>query len=303
MIISASRRTDIPALYGQWFLERLGAGEVLVPDLYRAGGGMRVLFSPQAVDCIVFWTKNPLPLLPLLDRIEALGYCRYYFSYTITAFGPELEPGLPPLAERLAGFQALSRRLGPGRVDWRFDPIILDGARTPRWYGGRFAALCRELAPYTRRCILSFADPYPHLRGLISGAGRSQMEETAARLAEAAQKHGLPLSTCGEEGDFSPWGIGHGACISQGRVEEAAGYPVKVKPHKGQRGACQCVESVDVGIYNTCVNGCAYCYATKSAVAAQKRFASHDPRSPLLAGWPQPGQVWREKRGQSNHIA
>lgn len=303
MILSASRRTDIPALYGRWFLNRLRAGEALVPDLYRAGGGMRVAFAPEAVDCIVFWTKNPLPLLPLLDGMEGLGYGRYYFSYTITAFGPELEPGLPSLRERLAGFQAFSKRIGPGRVDWRFDPVILDGERTPRWYGARFAALCDSLAPYTRRCILSFADPYPHLRGLVHGASREQMEETAARLAEAAQKHGLPLFTCGEEGDFSRWGIGHGACISRERVEEAAGYPVKAKPHRGQRGACRCVESVDVGMYGTCVNGCAYCYATKSVAAARKRFAGHDPESPLLTGWPQPGQVWREKRGQSNRIA
>ena len=97
MILSASRRTDIPALYGPWLLNRLGAGEVLIPDPYRAGAGTRLLFSPETVDCLVFWTKDPIPFLPLLEEIEGLGYTRYYFSYTITAFGPELEPGLSPV--------------------------------------------------------------------------------------------------------------------------------------------------------------------------------------------------------------
>ena len=125
------------------------------------------------------------------------------------------------------------------------------------------------------------------------------MEETAQRLSEVAQKQGLPLFTCAEEGDFSPWGIGHGACIDKGKVEETAGYPVDAKPHRGQRGACGCVESVDIGAYGTCVNGCAYCYATKCRNAARSRFSAHDPQSPLLTGWPQAGTVWREKRAVS----
>lgn len=299
MILSASRRTDIPALYGPWLLERLRAGYVQVPNPYRARHGIRLRFGPETVDCIVFWTKNPLPVLPLLDRVEGLGYTRYYFSFTITAFGPELEPGLPPLEERVAGFQALSRRLGADRVDWRFDPILLDKERTPQWYARRFSALCGSLAPYTRRCILSFIDPYAHLRGAFPAPGRGQMEETAARLGEAAEKYGLPLFTCAEEGDFSSWGIQHGACIDRGKVEAVAGGPILCKPHRGQRGACGCMESVDIGMYGTCVNGCAYCYATKSRESARQRFREHDPRSPLLAGWPQEGWVWQEKEAAS----
>lgn len=295
MILSVSRRTDIPALYGRWFVNRLRAGEVLVPDLYRAGGGIRLLFDPGEIDCIVYWTKNPVPFLPLLDEAEALGYGRCRFSYTITAFGKEMEPGLPPLEARLQAFEAMSRRLGPRRVDWRFDPIVLDGARGPAWYGEKFAALCERLSPLTRRCILSFVDPYPHLRGRFPPAAREAMEETGARLAETADKFGLPLVTCAEAGDFSRWGIRHGACVDRKGVEEAAGYSVEGKHHRGQRGDCGCVESFDVGVYDTCVNGCAYCYATKSPARAQARFAAHDPASPLLTGWPEKGWIWREK--------
>ena len=295
MILSASRRTDIPGLYGRWFLNRLGQGEVLAPDLYRAGGGVRLRFSPETVDCIVYWTKDPGPFLPLLPEAEGLGYGRYRFSYTVTALGEQWEPGLSPLAERLRAFESISRRIGPGRADWRFDPILLDGERTPGWYGERFSFLCERLAPLTRRCIFSFADPYPHLRGRVPQAGREAMEETCARLAEAAGKHGLPLFTCAEAGDFSRWGIRHGACIDKEGAEEAAGYPLQAKRHRGQRGACGCIESFDVGMYDTCVKGCAYCYATKSQKRARARFAAHDPHSPLLAGWPGEGEVWREK--------
>lgn len=302
MILSASRRTDIPALYGPWLLNRLRAGEALIPDPYRAGTGTRLLFSPEAVDCLVLWTKNPAPFLPLLGEMEGLGYTRYYFSYTITAFGPEAEPNLPPLKERLKAFESLARRLGPCRADWRFDPIILDKERTPAWYGERFALLCHSLAPCTRRCIISFADPYRHLGKGFPQPSRGEMEETAGRLSETAQKYGLPLFTCAEEGDFSPWGIGHGACIDKRKVEEIAGCPVGAKPHRGQRGACGCVESVDIGTYGTCVNGCTYCYATKSRDTARRRFAAHNPLYPLLTGWPQEGVPWREKRAVSQRL-
>ena len=147
MILSASRRTDLPALYGPWLLGRLEAGEVLIPQPYRARHATRLLFSPQTVDAIVFWTKNPIPFLPLLGEVEALGYRDFLFQYTITALDTHWEPGLPPLEERLTAFEKLAQRLGPARVDWRFDPILLDSERTPAWYARRFEGLCRRLAP------------------------------------------------------------------------------------------------------------------------------------------------------------
>ena len=126
MILSASRRTDLPSLYGPWLLGRLEAGEVLIPQPYRARHATRLLFSPETVDAIVFWTKNPIPFLPLLGEVEALGYRDFLFQYTITALDTHWEPGLPPLKERLTAFEQLAQRWGPARVDWRFDPILLD---------------------------------------------------------------------------------------------------------------------------------------------------------------------------------
>lgn len=299
MILSASRRTDLPALYGPWLVNRLRAGEVWIPQPYRPRHAIRLLFSPETVDAIVFWTKNPIPFLPLLDQVEALGYRSFVFQYTITALGNDWEPGLPPLEERVKAFQQLSRRLGPGRMDWRFDPIVLDGERTPAWYARRFSALCRELAPWTTRCVLSFADHYAHNGSLFQEAPLPVLEETAARLQEAAAPWGLPLYTCAEAGDFSPWGIHPGACVDGERLGRLLGCSLRAKRDPGQRPACGCVESVDIGVYNTCVNGCKYCYATRSPAAAKKNYAAHDPALPMLAGRPGADWTFTEKRPPS----
>ena len=125
MIISASRRTDIPALYPEWFMNRLVGGEVLVPNPYNRKKVSRIELSPETVDCFVFWTKNPEPMLPYLKMIDLLGF-PYYFEMTITDYGKDLEPNLPTMEESMATFLLLSERIGRDRVDWRFDPIILN---------------------------------------------------------------------------------------------------------------------------------------------------------------------------------
>ncbi len=299
MILSASRRTDLPALYGEWVTERLRAGEVLVQNPYRAGQAACLKFSPETVDCIVFWTKNPIPFEKYLPQVEKLGYKNYYFEYTVTAFGPEWEPGLPPLEERLAAFQRFSGKLGSERVDWRFDPIVIDDAHPPKWYADRFEALCRRLAGCTRRCIISFVDHYAHLGRAFPDTALEDMKITAALLAPIAAGYGLPLYTCAEEADLSAYGIGHAACIDREKIEQLIGCSLAVKKDPGQRSACGCAASVDIGAYNTCVNGCAYCYASKSKRAALRNFQSHDPESPLLAGKPNPGLTVTEKQPAS----
>lgn len=139
MILSVSRRTDIPAFYAQWFLNRLRAGEAYFPMREKIG---RVALSPEWVDCIVFWTKNPLPILPFLPEIEAMGY-RFYFTFTVTPYGAPLERGLLP-EERAEAFQRVSGLLGPARVDWRYDPILLGGRYTVAYHLDQFAFLCNN---------------------------------------------------------------------------------------------------------------------------------------------------------------
>lgn len=283
MILSASRRTDLPALYGEWMVNRLKAGSVLAPNPYRAGHASHIRFSPDTVDCIVFWTKNPIPFESYWRQVERLGYRDYYVEYTLTAL-EELEPGLPPLEKRVEAFLRLSARLGPKRVDWRFDPILLGGERTPEWHGERFERLCRKLAGRTERCIFSFADHYAHHGKLFREAERAEVVRTARLLADIAGAYGLPLLTCAEQADLSACGIGHAACIDREKIHQITGAELRAKKDPGQRPACGCMESVDIGAYNTCVNGCAYCYATRSRSTAQRNFQAHDPASPILMG-------------------
>ncbi|MCI8624577.1 MAG: DUF1848 domain-containing protein [Provencibacterium sp.] len=289
MIISASRRTDVPAWYGGWLLQRLRQGEALVSNPFRPRRITRLRFSPQTVEALVLWTKHPEPMLSLLPEIDRLGY-RYYFTYTLTPYGPEWEPGFPAVERRIACFQALSRRLGPSRVDWRYDPVILTADRGTGWHLEQFERLCRQLAPYTTRCIFSFFDSYRHLGKRFAPPDEEQMFEIAAGFAAIAREHRLPLYTCAEPSDLSRWGIAHAACIDPQKIAElCGGRKISYKKDAGQRPACGCAPSVDIGSYDTCPGGCVYCYGTRSRIRAQQRFAAHDPGCPLLEGPPPDG--------------
>lgn len=281
MIISASRRTDIPALYPEWFVNRLRDREVLVPNPYNRKKVSRIRFSPETVDCIVFWTKNPEPLLPYLREIEAMGY-RYCFQMTITDYEKDMEPGIPGMEESIATFLLLSERIGKERIDWRFDPILLNEKYSISYHAERFETMCQWLHGATERCTISFVDAYEN--AMCRELGMEEIEDISARLSRIAAKYKLPLYTCAEKADLSRYGIRHGACIDKERLKAIAGYKLDLKKDNGQRPQCMCAESIDVGMYHTCVNGCKYCYANGSAEYVQRKYEQHDPESPLLTG-------------------
>lgn len=281
MIVSVSRRTDIPALYSEWFVKRLLAGEVLVPHPYNRKKVSRIELSPKTVDCFVFWTKNPQPMLPYLKMIERLGYS-YCFEFTITDYGKDLEPNLPSMEEKMATFILLSERLGKNRVNLRFDPIIINDKYTKEYHLEKFEVLCGWLHNYTERCTISFVD---YVRGKpFLEMEEEDMIDISKGLAEIADKYDLPLYTCCEKVDLSSLGIAHGACIDRDRIQKIVGYKLDVKKDRGQRKECGCAESVDIGMYHTCVHGCAYCYATGKISGAEKQRGQHDPDSPMLIG-------------------
>lgn len=281
MIISASRRTDIPALYPEWFFNRLKAGEVLVPNPYNRKKISRIPLSPDRVDCIAFWTKNPEPMIPYLKEIDKMGY-KYYFQMTITDYDEDVEPGSPSTAESMATFLLMSEMLGRERMDWRFDPILLNEKYTIAYHLEQFEMMCQWLHKATGRCIISFIDSYkgcPYLE-----MEQEDMVELAKGLAEIAQKYRLPLYTCAEQVDLSRYGIRHASCIDKEKVQRLIGYKLDLKKDLGQRKECGCAESVDIGMYDTCTHGCRYCYASNSPDSAGKKYKLHDPLSPLLIG-------------------
>ena len=300
MILSVSRRTDIACCYSKWLLKRLRDGFVLVRNPLNPKQVSRVPLGPDVVDAIVFWTKDPGPILPRLNAIEALGY-RYGFQFTLNAYGRDLEPGLRDLRDRIADFQALGRRLGKERMLWRYDPILLTGKYTPAWHREQFARLAEKVSPFARHVTISFVDLYAHLRGApFQAPSEAQARDIAASISEIAHEYDLPVYSCAEARDYTELGIRRGACLEPSVLEDIAGVPLRLAKAHGQRPACGCVESVDIGAYDTCGNGCVYCYACHSRAAVARSVGAHDPNSALLTGTLSPDDRVLERRVRSN---
>lgn len=284
MILSASRRTDIPCWFAPWFTNRIRAGTVLTRNPMNPAQLFRIPLSPDLIDCIVFWTKDPQNMLPHLDLLDRFGYC-YYFQFTITPYGHDLEPGLRRKPEIIETFHALSASIGRSRVLWRYDPIILNERMDISWHREQFSRMCEELAPHTRRVTISFVDHYAKLRtDLIRTISLSEMEELAGHLSETAHSCGLDICACCESIELAKFGVRQAACIDRELIESLCGCPLSLPKDANQRPGCGCAASIDIGAYDTCQNGCVYCYANHSAAAVCRRFAQHDPASELLFG-------------------
>ena len=300
MIISASRRTDIPAFYSSWFINRLKVGSILIPNPRNPSRLGRIEVSPQNVDCIAFWTKNPSPLLQRLPELDAMGYS-YYIQFTLTAYGPEIEPNLPPKAELLRTFIRMSERLGALRSVWRYDPVLIDGTHNVRWHRARFSEMCETLHGYTERCVISFVDPYKSLSGRFRALNREEMLEIAAEFSQIACKYGISLFTCAEEIDLSRYGIEHSACVDQALTERIIGCRIAAKKDANQRPACRCIESVDIGAYDSCPYGCSYCYATSGRDLL--RAAERDPHASMITGYPRGDEIITDRTTASQKTA
>lgn len=294
-IVSASRRTDIPAFYTPWLMNRLREGFARVPNPFNPRQIATVGLRPEEVGALVFWTRDPRPLLPHLDELDGRGY-RYFFHVTLTGLPTQLEPGVPPAAEVLAAVRTLSRRLGPERIVWRFDPVILPPLVSAEATLNAFTRLAAELRGETGRVVISFARPYtrvrarlrrhhmelPDLTGLPPAAARERTAPLAASLARMAGENGMEIYACAERIDLTACGIRPARCIDAGLLLHAFGLALPAGKDRGQRPDCGCLPSVDIGIYGTCRHGCLYCYAGGDRALAGG--AVHDQRSPLLLG-------------------
>ncbi len=295
MILSVSRRTDIPALYMDWFVNRLQAGWLLVRNPFRHTHVSRIPLDPGSVECIVFWTKNPRPMLACL---EALRPWPYFVQVTLNPYGREMESALPPLQQRVDAFRKLADRIGSERVVWRYSPILLSRRYSADFHAEQFGFLAEQLSGFTRECKLAFLDIYPkiarRMRDLgVEPAAPPHALALARRLSDAAR--GIHVSACGAP-DLEAAGVPAAGCIDGKLVERLVGRPLHMKRDAGQRRNCLCVESVDVGTYQTCVNGCAYCYANHSHAAAVRKAAAYDPGSPLLCDFPGAEDVITQRR-------
>lgn len=289
MILSVSRRTDIPSYYSEWFMNRLREGYVCVRNPMNANQVSKVPLSPDLVDCIVFWTKNPKPLLNYLDTVSSLGY-NFYFQFTITPYDNTIEKNLLNKREIVDIFISLSNKIGKNKVVWRYDPIILNDEFTIDFHVDAFSKMAKKLAGYTDECIISFVDPYRKTKrnmgkDLIRDISIDEMKTIANSFSKIAADANIILKTCSEKIDLDEFGIKHASCIDRKRIESIIHCTLSNKIKKdGQRSECGCIECIDIGAYNTCKNGCSYCYANNSENLINKNCENHNPKSPLLIG-------------------
>ena len=286
MIISCSRRTDVPAFYSDWFFNRLREGYVLVRNPMNARQVRNVSLAPPDIDCIVFWTKDPAPML---DRLPLLKDYPYYFQFTLTPYEKDIESHLPPKADLADTFIRLSDQIGKKRIIWRYDPILLSANINIDYHIDRFHDLAKQLSGHTEKCMISFLDMYRHIQSRMADhsvrpPNESEMRTLAEQFARIAASFGMKAETCAESIDLADDGIEHGRCIDDRLISELTGRNLPAQKDKHQRELCGCVASVDIGEYNTCGHGCRYCYANVSRAKMEKNRSLHSDQSPLLIG-------------------
>lgn len=289
MIISASRRTDIPAFYSDWLFNRLRDGYVLVRNPMNIHQVGKIKLTPEVVDCIVFWTKNPANML--FNHRHDLQNLKipYYFQFTVNPYDKIIEPDVPEKRIIFDIFISLAKLVGKERMIWRYDPIIFTDCIDFDYHVKYFEVIARKLAPYTNKCIISFLDFYKKTQRNMQSIPFSdppieQKLSLSQKLYDIASNLNLKLVTCAEMLDLSKIGIRHGQCIDSGLIAHLCGGKVLAKKDKNQREECGCIESIDIGTYNTCKHGCLYCYANYSPATVEKQTHLHNPNSPLLFG-------------------
>lgn len=287
MIISASRRTDIPAFYFDWFLNRIGEGFVMAKNPINRKQISRINLSPERIDCIVFWTKNPVPMYRSLDKISAYDY---YIQYTLNLYDGDIEPAILAAKEsRIDVFRSIADAIGADRIIWRYDPVIISGKYTAEYHLQNFGNIAESLAGYTKRCVISFLDFYDRIENNIKEAEifpatADQKHYIAENFADIARKYKIAVAACSEDSDFSQYGILPSKCIDGDLIYHLFGKKVNCIKDKNQRPLCGCAGSFDIGAYDTCFNRCIYCYANRSAKKAVESYNIYDPDSPLLCG-------------------
>lgn len=297
MIISASRRTDIPAFYSDWFIKRIRAKYCAVPNPFNRKQISCVSLCPEDVEIIVFWTRNPKPIFVYLKELDNRGY-QYYFQFTVMNNPRVLDVKTPVLSSILKTFQALSDIIGPEKIIWRYDPIVFSDVTGVGFHIETYKQIAEVLKGYTHRSVISVLDIYSktqkRLRDLrkqgvevVNYEGRvsSHFDLLMNSIAAIAMDNEMEILSCAETIDLEPYGILPGKCIDDEYIEKVFNVEVSSKKDPSQRKECGCVQSKDIGMYDTCLFECQYCYATRSFKRAHINYDSHNVESPSLIGW------------------
>ncbi len=286
MILSVSRRTDIPAFYSKWFFTRLEEGFCYVQNPMNPKLIQKVLINTDVVDAIVFWTKNPQLML---ENLEKLSNYSYWFHITLTSYADDIERNVPKKSKVIESVIKLADIIGKERVIWRYDPILLNDKYTIDYHIKYFEVLAKKLCNSTEKVVISFIDFYHKISTNWNKYGLYELKENEIEILslafkEIAQSYGLEIAACCEKYDLSSYGINSSKCIDDKLLSRITGYNFNIPKQKGQRFGCGCVDSVDIGMYNSCVHDCKYCYATHSFTSALRNKNACNPSSALLFG-------------------
>ena len=284
MIVSVSRRTDVPAFYSEWFFRRVKEGFAETRNPMNPKQIRVVSLNPEDVDCFVFWSKNPLPMAEKLDLLKNYGF---YFQFTLNGYGEDIEVGLPALEKRVETMKRLCDKVGKERIVWRYDPILITEKYSAEFHGDMFGKLVQELKGCFDGCVISFVDRYGKNAKMFDEKGiqelsYEEMTEIAESFAAVGREYGFEINTCAEKVELGLYGIGHSSCIDVERIQKIVGHEVKAAADRNQREGCGCAASVDIGAYDTCLHGCVYCYANRSDKIARVGYARHDPSAPNM---------------------
>lgn len=299
MIISTGMRTDIPAFYSKWFINRIKEGFVYVRNPYYTNQVTKYLLNPEVVDCICFCTKNPNPILPYLDELNKF---RQFWFVTITPYGKDMEPNVPDKSKVIEAFKEISKRVGINGIGWRYDPVFFGNGFDLQRHIAEFEKIAKQLKGYTNSCVLSFLDLYEKVKrnapGIVPPTKQEQIE-LAKALAKIAKENGMVIRTCCEGTHLAPYGIDVSGCQTKEVIERAMGVALNPPKRKNARAICSCLLGQDIGAYNTCGHLCKYCYANMDKQIVLDNIKKHNPNSPFLIGNLQKGDKITDAKQES----
>lgn len=291
MIINTGMRTDIPAFYSEWFVNRLRDGFVYTRNPYNPIQVTKYRLTPDVVDIIAFCTKNPAPMMPYMDLLKPYGQ---YWFVTITPYGKEIEPNVPDKKTVMHNFIELSRIVGKDSMGWRYDPIMITDVYSVERHISDFEDMTRMLAGYTNTCVISFIDIYKKVQRNFPQAKTVSKNDRillGREFVRIGKKYDMVIRPCAEGAELSEYGADCSGCMTKYTFENAIHGKLNTPTTKSQRNECACLLGKDIGQYDTCGHLCKYCYANSNVEAVKINMRNHNPKSPFLIGELQPGDV------------
>ena len=284
MIINTGMRTDIPAFYSKWLLNRIKEGFVYVRNPYNDKQVTKYSLNPEVVDCLAFCTKNPHPLISHLFKLDM--YKQFWFV-TITPYGKDIEPSVPNKKQVIEDFKKLSEHLGANSVALRYDPIFINDRFDVEMHIKCFDKLLSQLKGFTHDCTISFLDLYEKVKRNapdLRPPNESEQIQLAKAFAEIGKKNNIVIHSCCENKKLKDYGLDITGCMSQEIVEKAIGNKLAPPKSNSKRVECNCLMGNDIGVYNTCMHLCKYCYANANTKLVKENIKKHNPESPFLVG-------------------